>query len=60
MGKKLDYAIEQYIYSLVYQQENYGYINSYSALISLSSIDNNYKGINEQNERIFLQNIIQL
>lgn len=57
MGKKLDYAIEQYIYSLVYQQENYGYINSYSALISLSSIDNNYKGINEQNERIFLQNI---
>lgn len=53
----LDYAIDQYINALIYQHQNYGFINSYSALTSLSSLDISYKGNNERNEEIFLQNI---
>ena len=53
----INYAIDQYVNALIYQQMNYGYINSYSALISLSAIDISYKGNNERNEEIFLQNM---
>lgn len=56
-SNSLDYAIDQYINALLYQQENYGYINSYSALISLSALDGSDKGKNEHYEEIFLQNI---
>lgn len=53
----LDFAIEQYIAGLVYQQKNGELMNSYRVLTQLSSVDNTNSGNNYNNQKLFLDNV---
>lgn len=53
----LDYAIDQYIKSVLVNYEKNQVISSYNSLISLSALDNSYKGNNQTNQEVFLENL---
>lgn len=53
----IEYAIEQYLASVLYNYKNKGYYNSYNSLISLSGMPSEEEGNNAINEEKFLQEV---
>lgn len=55
--KSIENALQQYVYSLLVQQESNGVFNSYRALTSLGGMDTSNKGNNLQNEEKFVSRL---
>lgn len=53
----LDWAIDQYMLSLIAQENSGKGINPYNALIQLGAIRNYTTGYNQENQKIFLRNL---
>lgn len=53
----VDFAIEQFIAAMQYKYEQGNNVSAYSALISLSSLDNTFEGNNASNQAAFLNNV---
>lgn len=55
--RSIEYALQQYVYGLLFQQENGRAFNSYNALTSLCGIETTNPGNNLQNEMNFINRL---